>query len=391
MAAVRHVAGRVSHDLNNLLTPLLAYPQLVRRDLPPGAGSRELLDVMERTANDLAHVTNQLARFALVSVPPKDPIAVAGAVRDAVDAVGARAREQGVAMTLAIDDDPPAIRSLGVTQVSTIASVLLANACDAMPRGGRLTVSVRGAVVTAPIVAETGCVQPGRYAVLVVADTGEGIPDEVRGRIFDPFYTTRRGRAVRGAGLGLATLYALLRDAGGHVTVRSSGRGSTFTVYLPETPMAGATPPTSVSGDARTDAAAAGAATGGDKRRIMVCDDERVIVQLFHMMIASAMQGVDIDEARNGQEAVAQFKARRHDVIVMDLHMPVMDGQTAFREIERECKDNGWEMPVVIFCTGYAPPDGVRRIVDGGNRHELLLKPVTGAQLVGAVKSGLHV
>jgi len=392
LAAVRLVAGRIVHDFNNLLTPLLAYPQLVRRDLAPDSAARDLLEVMEKTAGDMAFIMSQLATFSQVARAPEAPVCVAGAIRSAVDSAAARGAAQGVEVAVRMADALPDLTAIGAAQLELVISALLANALEAMAEGGQLEVSVREESFASSVETVGRDLPGGGYLVMAVSDTGEGIDGASLHRIFDPFYTTRRQRKVRGSGLGLSIVYALVHDAGGGVAVRSThGAGSTFTVYLPLDP-----PGFKRSGSRDETASAAGSASPASDAspatvsRVLVCDDERVIVGLFHLMIDSAIEGVEVDEAANGLEAVELFEAKRHAVIIMDLHMPVMDGQTAFRAIEKLCAERGWPMPVVIFCTGYAPPDGVRRVIDADGRHELLLKPVTGAQLVGAVKTGLH-
>lgn len=122
---------------------------------------------------------------------------------------------------------------------------------------------------------------------------------------------------------------------------------------------------------------------------MMIVDDERSILRLFQMILASALPDVKIDLASNGEEAIASFKKEHHGVFVMDLKMPVMDGQMAFTQIQNFCKEKNWEMPSVVFCTGFPPPDFVTNIVSKDSTHSLLLKPVSGETLVGAVKERL--
>jgi len=390
LSAIRHVAGRLSHDFNNLLTPLLAYPQLVRKDLAPDSSARDLLAVMEKTADDMAHITTQLARFSLVSPAPREPVHVAGVARSAIDSIAAMAAEQGIEVSVRIVDGLPDVTVIGAAQLSLVLSALLSNAVEAMGTGGKLELAARQDSLAGGIPVIGSELAAGPYVVITVSDTGVGIDAATMPKIFDPFYTTRRARKVRGSGLGLIIVYALLQDAGGGVTVRSAaGGGSAFEIYLPLHPVSVAQRE-EVSGGATASSDAPDASSGASPSpRVLVCDDEHVIVELFRMMIDSAIEGVEVDEAAHGLEAVQLFEARRHAVIIMDLHMPVMDGHTAFRTLQKLCDANSWPMPVMIFCTGYAPPDGVRKIVDAGSRHELLLKPVTCAKLISAVKSGL--
>ena len=126
-----------------------------------------------------------------------------------------------------------------------------------------------------------------------------------------------------------------------------------------------------------------------NKGRILLVDDERTILKLFKMILASGFPDRKIDMAGNGKEAVDLFLEGHHGVLVMDLHMPVMDGQAAFCEIEKMCRAKNWEMPAVIFCTGFAPPDTVRNVVSSNPMHCLLSKPIGGDVLVETVRSRL--
>lgn len=126
-----------------------------------------------------------------------------------------------------------------------------------------------------------------------------------------------------------------------------------------------------------------------DKHRVLLVDDDDAVRALFRLILATVMPERHFDEARNGQEALNCFSGGHHAVLLMDLHMPVMDGQSAFLEIEKLCTIRNWELPSVVFCTGYAPPEIVTRVVESSSMHSLLLKPVSSDALVNAVRSRL--
>ena len=127
-----------------------------------------------------------------------------------------------------------------------------------------------------------------------------------------------------------------------------------------------------------------------DMERALVVDDEAAIVKLFGKIIAMEIPGLKVDLASNGLEAVDSFRSRHQAVLLMDVNMPVMDGQAAIHEIEKMCKEKQWNMPAVVFCTGYAPPDLVKEVVGGGSRHGLLLKPPSYEAVVAAVRQRLY-
>lgn len=132
---------------------------------------------------------------------------------------------------------------------------------------------------------------------------------------------------------------------------------------------------------------AAGTPIGG--RRVLIVDDEQMIRRLFGMIIQSAFSDIVIDQAENGAEAVEAFRAGRHDVIIMDLQMPVRDGREAFLEIARLCAQHAWDVPAVIFCTGFSPPESLNSIIGDGTVHGLLRKPVKADALIDAIRTRL--
>jgi two-component system response regulator ResD len=127
-----------------------------------------------------------------------------------------------------------------------------------------------------------------------------------------------------------------------------------------------------------------------EANRILLVDDEPSIRRLFRLIISSNIPDCTVDQACNGAEALESFGKDHHSVLLMDLHMPIMDGQSAFQEIMRLCTEKNWETPAVVFCTGYAPPDSVMGFVQENSAHGLLIKPVGMDVLVDAVKSRLQ-
>ena len=126
-----------------------------------------------------------------------------------------------------------------------------------------------------------------------------------------------------------------------------------------------------------------------DPGRVLIVDDEGPVRKLFKMILAEDMPSLIIDEACNGLEAVRAFREHNHGVVTMDLRMPVMDGLQAFHNLEKVCEEDRCRMPVVIFCTGFVPPDSVNDIVARGPHHQLLHKPVRSAVIVEAIQNGI--
>lgn len=127
------------------------------------------------------------------------------------------------------------------------------------------------------------------------------------------------------------------------------------------------------------------------ENRVLIVDDDAGIRDLFSMILSQDLPQASLDQASNGQEAVEHFREYHDRVLIMDLHMPVMDGLTAFSKISEICTEDSLEMPAVVFCTGYAPPDALRRIVSTCVRHHLLSKPVKSETLVDIIRNHLAV
>ena len=387
LAVVSGIIGTIAHDFNNLLTPFLAYPQLIKSDLPENASSHALLDVMEKTAKDMVHINQQLMDLSSrneIELYPVD-------VNEIVSSVISQLHTNGlITPGMSLHSVLPAnlVRVPGNIDclIRAIYNICL-NAVEAIASDGKLEVR------TEVIHVEEGCSaagmtrKKGEYVRIAVSDNGPGIPEDVRGQIFNPFFTTKKGGNRRGSGLGLSVTFRIIRNHKGFIDFESKpGHGASFFLYLPiDSPVE-----ESKQSDIKLsihDGSPSNMVC--DKNKILLVDDEKTILKLFQMILSSGMPGYTIDVANNGLEAVESFSIGHHAVLIMDLHMPVMDGQAAFFKIEHLCKENNWEMPSVVFCTGFAPPDSIRGVLDAGSRHCLLSKPVSGETIIEAVKSRL--
>ncbi|MDD4870680.1 MAG: ATP-binding protein [Kiritimatiellae bacterium] len=385
MVTVSNIVGAIAHDFNNLLTPFLVYPQLIKGDLPEGANARALLDVMEKTAKDMLHVTRQLLEFSAKDGAERQPIDVNGMVSSVLSELEGNALLlPGVVVktTLAPDIKPVAgVMDLLMRVLYNICS----NALDAIGEKGQLGLQTGNTHVNNGTSVAGMPHVSGEYVRITVTDSGPGVAENIRSQIFNPFFTTKKSGSRRGAGLGLSIAYKIVKEHGGFIDFASNpGQGSDFSVYFPaETgrPLNKSNKTDDMTADPPKELLKC------NNDRIMIVDDEKTILRLFQMILSAAMKGYTIDVASNGEEAVSAFSEKHHAVIIMDLHMPVMDGQAAFFKIESLCKENNWEIPAVVFCTGFAPPDSIRGVVESGSKHCLLQKPVRGDTIVEAVKS----
>jgi two-component system, cell cycle sensor histidine kinase and response regulator CckA len=247
------------------------------------------------------------------------------------------------------------------------------NARDAMPRGGTLTITtanVTGRGVTAP--ADEALPAAGPLVSLAVTDTGIGMDDQVRGRLFEPFFTTKE--LGRGTGLGLATVYGIVRQSGGHIQVRSRpGEGSSFTVYLPR-----AEAPRPARG-----ALAAAAPVSGGSETVLVAEDEEAVRHLVCRVLRA--KGYRVLEARHAEAALELAAAADQpiDLLVSDLVMPGLGGRALADRLL-----NVRPGLRVLFITGYAA-EAVERQGRLPAGHGLLEKPFTADQLAHKVRETL--
>jgi len=231
MEAVGRLAGGVAHDFNNLLAAILSYADLVLQSLPRGDKHRDDVEEIKRAGRHAAELTRQLLAFSRQQIMNKAVLDLNEVIHDER---GLLRRLVGSRVTVETNFVPePWLIHGDRLQIEQVLLNLATNARDAMPEGGTLSITTRRVTVTADDTAVRP-LAPGDYMLLEVRDTGTGIAAEIRSKIFDPFFTTKD--VGKGTGLGLATVYGIVRQTGGLIYVDSEvGQGATFSIYLPRT------------------------------------------------------------------------------------------------------------------------------------------------------------
>lgn len=381
LGAVSRVVGRIAHDFNNLLTPLIAYPTLIKDNLPESSDDIKLVETLEMTARDMLEITNKLLAIAARNHKKQQNIT------DAEEVIGALSVEiekaaQGI--ELEADIDPATARFRGHKDSVVMAlRQLCNNAMDSMNAselGGVVRISAGNIEEDGNGCDLTGRSIPGgSYVKLSVADSGPGISEEELPQILEPFFSTRKEIKKRGAGLGLTIVLRVMLDHEGFICVHNEPGNVEFSLLLPaEEAVKDSESPASEDG-----------ADSGTSGNILIVDDEDTIVRLFKLIIKTELPGCSIDTASNGKEAVEAVERKSYDVIMMDLHMPVMDGYAAFQKIEAISRKSSAREPAFVFCTGFAPPEPLKDILSRNPRHCFLSKPVSNDILVSEVKSRL--
>jgi two-component system, cell cycle sensor histidine kinase and response regulator CckA len=346
MEAVGRLAGGIAHDFNNLLTAILGSAQLALREVEPSHPVREDLEEIRRAGLRAAELTRQLLAYSRRQVVAPKVINVNEVVRNLESMVRRLIRED-IDLVLELAPHPLAVKS-DPGQLDQVVLNLVVNARDALPQRGRITVRTALVNLAGQQPGNDPPAPAGAYVHLAVSDTGTGLTPEARAHLFEPFFTTKE--LGKGTGLGLATVYGIVKQNSGFIYVDSGpGSGTTVRIYLPLSTerVAGADAPTSVP-----------AAAGGSETVLLV-EDEGAVRQFARRALESS--GYCVLSAGNGAEALAL--AEQHPgpihVLLTDVVMPGMGGP----ELARQLSSRRPSLRV-LYCSGYTDDatvrDGVR-------------------------------
>jgi PAS domain S-box-containing protein len=359
LAALGQLAGGIAHDFNNLLQAILGYAQLMKQSLHDSQFVGRSLNVVEAAAVDGAETVRRIQQFARLR-PDGPPVGVDvnQSVHDAVAMIRPRLEEK-----IARDNRPLDLRlDLGTIEtingrpaaLTEMMTNLLLNALDAMPDGGTLTVTTRG--------------EPGHSVVLTVTDTGVGMPEAVRRRIFEPFFSTK---GEGGSGLGLSMVYAIVRRHGGDIRVDSEpGRGATFTITFPVASEPVGAEPDSALPRARRPA------------RVLLVDDDPKVLGTLTAILQSV--GHTVTAAASGGAALTAHGPGRFDVVLTNLGMAGMNGWELAERVRRVDAD-----VAILLITGWGLRDEEHGRLKTLKIKKCLFKPVRPGELDSAIQDAL--
>ncbi len=374
MEAVGRLAGGLAHDINNYVTAITSQCELVRMKAKPGDPTSgkiaEKMDMVIATSGKITALIRRLLAFS--KQQPVDPQVIdLNAVVEDLRGMLKRLIGEDLQLETFLATDLWRTR-VDPSQVEQIVVNLLVNSREASPRGGKVTIETANVTLDAEYLRQNPTVPVGDYVLLAVSDSGSGIAPEIRDRIFEPFFTTKEGTDARG--LGLATVYGIVKQNNGHVAVYSEvGQGTTFRVYLPRTLEAVAAP------DATPVAARP---VGGGETLLLVEDNDE---------LRNATQGIlealgyRVATAANGIEALAVVERLdgRIDLVICDVVMPGMSGQ----EMVERLRTRRPEIRV-IFMSGYTDNVVLRHgILEG--EYEFLEKPFSADRLAAKIRGVL--
>src|SRR4051794_34376167 len=378
MQAVGQLAGGVAHDFNNLLTAMIGFCDLLLMRFRPGDPSFADIMRIKQNANRAANLVRQLLAFSRQQTLQPRIIDITDVL---VELSHLLRRLIGENIELKVVHG----RDLGLAkvdqgQLEQVIINLAVNARDAMQGGGTLTIRTANVSQASPVRRGHEVMPAGDYVQIEVADTGTGIAKEHLARIFEPFFSTKE--VGSGTGLGLSTVYGIVRQTGGFIFVDSApGEGAKFTIYLPRHQAAKAA---GVTAEAESEARERSAGDLTGTGTILLVEDEDA-VRVFSAR-ALRNKGYQVLEARSGEAAlsVLNSEANRIDLLVSDVVMPHMDGPTLIRHV----RDKRPDMKV-IFISDYTE-DKFRDQIDAGEHIHFLPKPFSLKQLAGKVKEVLR-
>jgi len=371
MQAIGRLAGGVAHDFNNVLTVITGYAQQLIDfpDAKPDAVQNNASQIIT-ASNRAAALTRQLLAFGRKQVLQPSIVNLNAIVVD-VDKMARRLISENVEIVALPAPKLGAIRA-DPGQIEQVLLNLLINARDAMPHGGRLTLETANVELDQAYTDEHAGVHPGPYVMLAVSDTGVGMDAETQAHIFEPFFTTKE--IGKGSGMGLATVYGVVQQSGGHISVYSEpGRGSTFKVYLPRTgELAELLPDSPVQ-----------QLTIRGKETILVAEDDRQVLDLAVSILKACGYRVLELETADDAEQVCQKHDGEIDLLLTDVVMREVSGPDLARRVQKVRPDIK-----VLFMSGYTDSAIVHQgVLDP--EIAFLAKPFTPSTLAGRVRQVL--
>jgi len=370
MEAVGRLAGGIAHDFNNLLTIILGYSQILKEGLPADSRLAESTGQIRSAAERAAGITRQLLAFSRKQVLSPRVINLNDIVLN-LDSLLRRLIGEDIEVLTVPAKDLGTVKT-DPGQIEQVIMNLALNSRDAMPHGGKLTLETSNAVLDETYAREHQPVEPGRYVMLAVSDTGTGMSPETLTRIFEPFYTTKE--VGKGTGLGLSMVYGIVKQSGGYIWVYSEpNRGTSFKIYFPRVDQ----PAEEAGGEKQTVGLLRGTET------ILLVEDDPQLRQLTTSVLSHC--GYKVLAAATPDEGLAICEANHRDIrlLVTDVVMPRMNGRQLAERIQKMCPKIR-----ILYISGYTDNAIVHYgVLDPGLW--FLAKPFTLSALIAKVREVL--
>jgi len=369
LEAIGRLSAGIAHDFNNILGVILGVGNMLAKDIKDPSERGQVEEIVEAGERG-ALLTRQFLAFGRKQMLQPEIVDLSEVVRQ-LEKLLRRLVRADIDLTTSLGADLWRVKA-DRGQIEQVIMNLVVNARDAMPSGGGLAIETANVQVDGALAAAHAGVVPGPYVRLAIADTGHGMDEETKRRIFEPFFTTKE--VGKGTGLGLATVYGIVKQSGGYIWVSSApGAGTTFNVYLPRT--------TAERGATRASEVRSSGAMGLAGLQILVVEDEPALRRAIERMLRRLKCEVTV--AASGEEALAAAAAQQlaPDVLITDMIMPGMSANVLverFRAIRPDLK--------VLRMSGYAA-DEIVGPTDPESPVPFLQKPFTISELTGAVQA----
>ncbi len=354
MESIGRLAGGVAHDFNNILTGIMGYAEMLQLKFGhENSTEAEAASVILKSTERAANLTRQLLGFARKGKYNPVPLNMNSAIRETIR-VSEKIFDKNINLYYELDEKLYSIEA-DKAQIEQVLTNLIFNAKDAMPRGGSLKITTENTIIDKAFASRYPELIPGDYILICITDTGVGISKNIIDSIFDPFFTTKS--EGQGTGLGLATVYGIVKNHNGHITVYSEPEfGTTFKVYFPASKVA------AIESNLEKELHA-----GAGK--ILLVDDEEFVRKMTSMMLQNL--GYDVFVAENGKEALEIYNnhEKEIDVVLLDMVMPVMAGRETFFELKKINPSVN-----VVISSGYSQEGGATELMAKG-AEKFLQKP----------------
>ena len=373
MEAIGLLAGGVAHDLNNILSGLVSYPELLLIEIPENSPLRKPLITIQRSGEKAASIVQDLLTLARRGVATSEVVKMSQIITEYLNSLEhKRIMEmiQNIKVETCLDPDLMNIMGSPVHLSKTVMN-LMNNAAESMPDGGTITISCLNRYIDKPLKGYD-TVEKGDYVTLTITDTGTGMTEKDRERIFEPFYT-KKAMGRSGTGLGMAVVWGTVKDHHGYIEMQSvPGRGSSFTIYFPSTQQATAQETSTFTIDDYR----------GNGETILVVDDVRDQREIASKILERL--GYQVESVGSGEEAIEYLKQKVPDLLVLDMIMtPGIDGLETYKRIleMNPCQK-------AVIASGYSETERVKEALQIGAR-SYIKKPYHLEKIGVAVKEAL--
>ncbi len=367
MEAIGSLAGGIAHDFNNILTTLMGYAGLLQMEMDKHSPLGLYVDQIISASQKAANLTRGLLAFSRQQPIVLDPVSINDTIRS-TEKLLKRLLTEDVDFRVSLEPESMVIMA-DATQIDQILFNLVANARDAMPKGGRLLIATSKSDIDESFIRAQGYGKPGAYVMVIVSDTGAGMDEATKEKIFDPFFSTKE--VGRGTGLGLSTVYGIVKQHDGFINVYSEpGKGTTFRIYFP---LVASEVPREERPEPRTHRGT---------ETILVAEDNTDLRRLVTKVLTK--HGYRTIEAVDGEDAIDKYGTNKGiDLIIVDSVMPRKNGREVYEEVRKV--DPGIAF---LFTSGHTKDTILNRGI-ADSEFDFLPKPVAPFELLQVVRKVL--